>query len=215
MNPLSLRHIYLFESFSNTQLEALERITKMVHLEKGDILFYEGDRADTLHVIEAGSMSVYKCDPKGNEIVMGRFKAGDMIAEMPCFEHGVFPATARCESDVSCLKIDYAAFEKLFLRDPEVSMSILKSMAMKIKHLEFTINQNLAMDATEKTARFIYDNPEEFVSLKKKEIAGRLNMTPETLSRVIKKFKDAALLCNDKGIFTILDREGLKQFINN
>ena len=215
MNPLSLRHIYLFTSFSDQQLAALDRISKVVRFCKGDILFYEGEKAESLHIIEEGAVTIYKCDPKGNEIVMGKFTSGSMIAEMPCFEHGLFPASARCESEATIIKIDYGAFEKLFLRDPDVSMSILKSMAMKIKHLEFTISQNLAMDATEKTARFIYDNPEQFISLKKKEIANHLNMTPETLSRVVKKFKDAGLLRNEKGTFSILDRDGLKAFINS
>jgi len=108
---------------------------------------------------------------------------------MPCLEHADYPATAVCETNVEMLLIDYDVFEKEFLKDPAISLNIIRSLSKKIKNLDMTFTRAVTMNASQKCARFIYENEELFLTLKQKKIAEILNITPETLSRTIKKLK--------------------------
>lgn len=53
------------------------------------------------------------------------------------------------------------------------------------------------MDAVTRTAKFIYEHEDLFISLKHNKIASILNMTPETLSRILKKFKTRGIIQKD------------------
>ena len=63
-------------------------------------------------------------------------------------------------------------------------------MIKKIKNLERVISSDLVLDAKQRVAKYIYDNPTDFFIQKNTQIAEILNITPETLSRILKAFKE-------------------------
>jgi len=67
-------------------------------------------------------------------------------------------------------------------------------LIQKIKNLEQVISTHLVLDARDRIAKFIYDNPEDFFKIKNIEIAKILNVTPETLSRILRKFKNENII---------------------
>jgi DNA-binding Lrp family transcriptional regulator len=58
---------------------------------------------------------------------------------------------------------------------------------------------------------YIDKNPEEFKNKKNKIIAAELNITAETLSRVLKKLKELHII-NSK--LELLNKEKLQMFVN-
>ena len=73
------------------------------------------------------------------------------------------------------------------------------------------LNRSLIFDATTKVAMYIDKNPEEFKNKKNKIIAAELNITAETLSRVLKKLKELHII-NSK--LELLNKEKLQMFVN-
>ncbi len=208
----SLRNFYLFRHLDDEKFARLEEISKIVECKKGTILFFEGDEAKSLIVLIDGVLQVYKTDQKGNKVILHHFFPMDVIAEIVNFEHMKYPASAEFETDGKALVIDYDAFEKEFLKDPEVSFAFIKSLSKKVKYLENVIATNLMMNSTARVAKFICEHEQEMKRLKKSYIAADLNMTPETLSRILKKLATLGLIKKDKDEITVLDREGLETF---
>ncbi len=208
----SLRNFYLFRHLSDEKFARLEEISKIVDYKKGAILFFEGDEAKSLIVLIDGVLQVYKTDQKGNKVILHHFFPMDVIAEIVNFEHMKYPASAEFETDGKALVIDYDAFEKEFLKDPEVSFAFIKSLSKKIKYLENVIATNLMMNSTARVAKFICEHEQEMGRLKKSYIAADLNMTPETLSRILKKLATLGLIEKQKDVISVLDREGLETF---
>ena len=91
-------------------------------------------------------------------------------------------------------------------------MQVISSLTKKMKFLDTVIQQNLLLSSQAKIANFIYENEDVFVAQKQHQIASMLFITPETLSRNLKKFKEYGILENNKNKFTIIDREKLKEF---
>lgn len=52
--------------------------------------------------------------------------------------------------------------------------------------MESIVNRSLIFDATTKVAMYINKDPEQFKNKKNKNIANELNISAETLSRVLK-----------------------------
>ena len=121
-----------------------------------------------------------------------------------------FPASSKSIGDSSVLSINYEKFEKQFLYHPTIVPVVLKSMANKLIVLEKVISSNLTMDATQRVAKFIYENEKSFTTLKYNKIAVDLNITPVTFSRILKKFKDENIIQGDKERI-IIDKELLKE----
>ena len=207
-----LRNFYLFKHLNDKQFQRLSAISNIVEYPKGAIVFFEGEEAKNMFVLLDGILQVYKTDQKGNKIILHHFFPVDVIAELVNIEHMRYPASAEFESDGKALVIDYEAFEKEFLKDPEVAFGFIKSLSKKIKYLENVIATNMVMNSTARVAKFICEHGHEISSLKKSMIAADLNMTPETLSRILKKLSTLGLIKKNKDEIVILDKEGLETF---
>jgi len=205
-----LKSCNYFNYLSNEQYKTLSSFAQVKHYNKGSILFYEKELPTSLTLLTEGILKVYKTDPKNNEIIMHRFKAISMIAEMAVLEGVPFPASAAFETDGTVIEINFERFKKEFFSNPDIALTFFKSLSKKIKHLENVIALNLVLDSTARLAKFIYENDEALKKLKKFELAKLLNMTPETLSRTFKKLIILDLLFKDADGYNIKSREGLR-----
>lgn len=212
---ISLEDFYLFRKIAPEQMTRLKEISIERHYHQGNILFFEGDMPKELLLLVEGIVKIYKVDHKGNQVVISYFFPPTLIAEMANLESMPYPATAEFETDGRIIAIDYAAFEKEFLKNPEIAMMLIKSLNLKIKKLESTISRNLAMDSTSRVAKFIYENEMLFLDLKLNKIASILHMTPETLSRILKKFKSLGILETDGKSYHIIEKEELREFFES
>ena len=150
-------------------------------------------------------------DNKGNELIIHKFFAPSLIAELANFENIPYPASCMMESDGVVLKIEFEKFKK-FIKKGDVCIEILSSLLKKMKFLDSVIQNNLILDTSTRIAKFIYENPETFENLKQHSIAAFLNIKPETLSRKLKKFKDLGIIENRGAKLIIKDREKIKDY---
>lgn len=211
-NAVNLKSIYLFKNLNRSNITRLEQISTVKGYKKEQFLFFEGDRAESLFILIDGIVKIYKSDTKGNEVVLNHFRPIALIAELANLEHIDYPASAVFETEGKVLAIDYNLFEAEFLRNPDISFLIIKSLTRKLRTLDKIISQNLTMDSTSKVAKFIYENEDHFMELKHNKIASILNITPETMSRVMRRLKESKAVGRRDSKNRVIDREVLKEF---
>lgn len=209
MHPLAdLRGVSFFENLGDEELELLSSFSTKRQFKKGEILFYEKETPKHLTLLIEGTLKVYKTDAKNNEIVLHRFMPTSLIAEMAVFEGMDYPASASFESDGSVIEIEFSKFKNSFLSNPDVAFNFFRSLSKKIKYLEDVIALNIVLDATSRTAKYICENTTA-LELKNNQLASHLHMTPETLSRIFKKFTKLGFIEKVQGGYAITNREGL------
>jgi CRP-like cAMP-binding protein len=206
-----LKKIILFKDLDDKILEEILEFTVVSKRLKGNIIFYEGDEADRLYILVSGVIKLYKTTSNDKSIVLKYFQANELIGELANFENIPYPATAEAFTDIEFLKIDFEKLKDIIIKNPELSLKIQSSLIKKIKNLESVISHDLVLDAKERVAKFIHDNPDMFFERKNIEIAEILNITPETYSRILKKFKTEGLI--DLKAKTI-DKDGLYIYFN-
>jgi len=204
----ALKEIHFFENLDDAELLALSKISRERKFHKGEILFYEKEPAKYLTLLSSGVLKVYKTDAKGNEIVLHRFRPKSLVAEMAVFEGIDYPASAVFESDGSVLELDFLEFKNSFLTHPDVAFNFFRSLSKKIKNLEDVISLNIVLDSTSRVAKYICENADAF-EIKNKELAAHLHMTPETLSRILKKFTKLGFLAKESLGYKVINQEGL------
>jgi CRP/FNR family transcriptional regulator len=207
-----LKNIPVFSELTSTELSLLQKFSKLESYKENQILFYEGDESLKLYILLEGKIDIFKTNSKGKEIKLKQFLPFSFIAEVSNYNHIQFPASAKFITDSTVLAIDYAKFEENLLYHKNIAPIIIKSMASKVLDLEKLISENLTMDATQRIAKFIYENDSMFLNQKHHIIANKLNITPVTFSRILKKFREQYIISSTNHI---LDKELLKKcFLN-
>ncbi len=182
-----LQEVGLFSSLGEDELLALEKISQLSDYKEGDTLFVAGEVSSVLMLLIEGVVSIFKHDDKGNEIIIGYFKRYELLAEAATLRHSPLPSSGRFQTDGRLIKIDVEAFESLFIMHPTISYAIIQSLLQKIELLQQNIHFNIASSSIDKIMHFYKENPKLSLDLKQYEIASILGMTPETLSRNIRK----------------------------
>lgn len=209
-----IKNISCFANLSDEQLEKLKKISVIKKYSAKEILFYEGDQPTYLYVLLNGTLKVYKTNHKGQQIFLHQFYPGGLVAELANFENIPYPATAEFMSDSEVLRIEYKALEKDFFKNPDISMEIIKSLIAKHKILIDIIQKEVILTADAKIAKFILENAEVFDTLKNTQIASILNITPETLSRTLSRFKASNWIESDETHqIKIVNEERLREFL--
>lgn len=191
---MNLKDIFLFKDLDDTLIKKIEDNSKVIKLQKDNILFYEGDESNNMYVLLSGIIKLYKVVKDDKELLLKFFHANELIAEVANFEGINYPATAVAINDCEVLAIDFNSLKEYIFSDAKFSYKIITSLVKKIKNLENIVSTNLVLDTTGKVARYLYEYGDEFFSTKNIIIAQILNMEPETLSRTLKKFKDKNII---------------------
>ncbi len=208
---MKLKDIYLFEGLDEDTLKKIEAISSIEKLNKHNILFYEGDEPQYLYILLKGIIKLYKVTSVDKELVLKYFHENEFIAEVANFEEINYPATAQAFSNIEVLKIDFIKFKEEILSNPSLSFLITKSLINKIRNLENLVSMHLVLDSKERVAKYIYENPEDFFITKNVIIAEILNITPETLSRILRVFKNDDLIDTKE---KIVNKVGLKAYFS-
>ena len=209
-----LKQIPIFNNFSDDDLAYLQEISILKTYERDQIIFFKGDDSKYLHVLLEGKVKIFKNNIKGNEVTLKILDRVALVAELANLEHIPYPSSCTTLSNSKILLIDFVKFEKYFLNEPKFLLMFVKSLTKTILMLEQTISLNLTLDSVSKVAKHLYELPPNSFHINHKEIASILNMTPETYSRTIRKFKNENILKEESGKFIILNREKLRNYFD-
>ena len=190
---------------------------------KNSIVFYEGDCSDYLHILIDGQVRLYKTSPKDTMIQLHRLNAPAIIGEYACLEQVAFPATCEFISDRGTIGLLHFKNLMKYLEDPKFSLALLKSMTNKVMLLSSLVHKETILSSEAKVADLILNEKEIFNSIKNTEIASILNITPETLSRILSKLKKYEIINiknhivkikNIEALHIIIEKNTLKSCVN-
>ena len=193
-----IEKVSFFEALTPQEAKRLEAITVAKKYKKGEILFLEGEEPKWLIFLLTGSVKLYKTAPSGKEIFLHQLAPMNFVAEVVNFENIPYPASAAFAVSGEVLKI---------LSNPKICLYLLKSMSQKLRITSNLLHQELVLNAEAKVAKFIVMHEDLFNSLRHTKIASILNITPETLSRILNKFKSSNLIKLDEKNQLILKDE--------
>jgi CRP-like cAMP-binding protein len=199
-----LKKIEFFNLLSAEEIELINSSCQIITLNKDNILFYEGEVAESFYILLQGNLKLYKIGSSGNEIIMHNFAEPTILAEMATFQNSAFPATAISTSTLTKVAIlEKEIFISLLQNNGNLSFHIIGSLISKMKSLEQTIHKNLVYDSAQRICALLKESPEILIDKKHSSVAKILNMAPETLSRNIKKLRAKGYL--DKNNIVIND----------
>ena len=85
----------LFNGLPEEQIVAIKKIAVDKKINKGEIIFSEGDEGNGFFVVAEGRVKVFKVSTEGKEQILHIFGPGQPFGEVPVFAGQKFPANAQ------------------------------------------------------------------------------------------------------------------------
>ncbi len=218
---IALRLTTLFSGLDDEDLQRTAAICSLKRLDKGEILFHEGSSYQGFYVVRSGVLKIFRSSPSGKEQVLRMVGPGDSFAEAPMGDKRAFPASVQAEKAAEVILVPVDAFRDHMMRNPELAMRILASMAAQMRHL-VTLVDDLTLKNVE--ARFsLYlirlsgkptpDKGERVeIPVTWQVLASHLGCTSESLSRLLKFLKNRGTIETSGRVVTILEPADLSSF---
>jgi CRP/FNR family transcriptional regulator, dissimilatory nitrate respiration regulator len=214
-----LRSLPHFATLPETRLQDLAAGCVVKKLDSGAALFREGEPCRVFFVVISGGAIVFRTAPDGRRQVLHRIKPGMSFAEAAALTMRVFPASAEAtEPGTEVLAIDAARVLKEFQRDETLAAAMVSSLCQWLLRLVERVDELSAASAGARLARHLLRLPATGrdstlrieLPMAKKDLAVHLAITPETLSRLLKRWGDRGIIDNEGKSLLIKDAEALE-----
>jgi CRP/FNR family transcriptional regulator, dissimilatory nitrate respiration regulator len=214
----TLRQSRMFADLSSENLDAVAAVCSLKSLDKGETLFREGDKAEGFYVLQTGAISVFKITPDGREQIICVFRPPESFAEVTLATLEAYPANGMALENSKVILVQRAGFRDLICRKPELSLHMLASMSLHLKHLVQTLQDYKGRQIEGRLADWLLRhapaNAAAFdLPVTKKNLAGQLGVTSETLSRTFARFRDEGLIRVEGPRIHLLNSNGLRVYI--
>lgn len=119
-------------------------------LNKGDILFREGDPSDAMYVIKAGRIAITKAKGSG-EIILAEKAGGEMLGEMAFFDNKPRSAGAKAIADAEVIALPFTSLHAQFKTFPEWLKAMVKTINGQLRDANTRIKnlESIAADNDE------------------------------------------------------------------
>ena len=214
-----LSGFYMFSELQSSQIEPLANGTRVIVVPRGGILFNRGDKAHGFYLLLEGQIKLGVISPQGDEKVIGLIQPGESFGEAVLFLERSFPIYAQATLDSKVLLITRDAIFDILDNDVTVVRRMLAGISARNRQLVNDIESISLQNSTQRLIGYLLQistgspNPERVkLPANKLTIASMLNITPETLSRVMLRLQNAGLIeVNGKEI-VITNVAGLRDF---
>ena len=214
-----LSGFYMFSELQPNQIELLATGTRVVEVSRGGTLFNRGDRAHGFYLLLEGQIKLGVISPQGDEKVIGLIQPGESFGEAVLFLERSFPIYSQATLDSKVLLITRDAIFDILDNDVTVVRRMLAGISARNRQLVNDIESISLQNSTQRLIGYLLQisadspNPERVqLPANKLTIASMLNITPETLSRVMFRLQNARLIeVNGKEIM-ITNVAGLRNF---
>ncbi|WP_242220175.1 Crp/Fnr family transcriptional regulator [Bacillus cereus group sp. BfR-BA-01380] len=200
------RKVLIFKSLSDEEILKIAAMSKHKRFKKGEPLIHEGEKLDTLFIINKGQVKLSKLTIQGKEQILHILTSGECFCELNifnCDEKSNFSAYAMEDTKICMLTKDN--MDRIMERNPGIALKLLKTVTKRLAHTENLAN-NLATNNPEvRIAYIILEFCEKYgedtdkgilinLPLTREEIANYIGVTRETISRKFSKFEDLGFM---------------------
>ena len=127
-----LKKGFLFQNLTPDELEFFTDNLHEVWIAKDKFVFREGTTADSMFVIQAGTVEILKDTDSGNQALVSELKAGDHFGEMSFIDRGPRAASALARESLKLLEVKYEDLERLIATKPGSGLKLYHALATRL-----------------------------------------------------------------------------------
>ncbi len=212
---------HIFSACSPRDWEVIRRFTSHRTLKCQEVLFWQYDACHAFYYLIEGCIKLCRRNQQVERVV-NLVQGEEIFAESAVFAGEGYPFTAVALEDSELIAIQAYPFVRFAQSHPTLPARLISHMS-RCLHKQYREREHLVRQSAEqKVAAYLLDrcngsNAAEIVCRLPKrriDLANLLSMTPETLSRTLKRFKDIRWIQGDGCNITVAEPSRLRELLN-
>jgi CRP-like cAMP-binding protein len=215
---LLLRRVPYLANLSEDVLLAIAAIAQPRTLDRGQMIFLEGDPCAGLFLVGEGEVKIFKLSSQGREQILAVLGPGGTFNEVAVLDGGPNPASAAATEPAVVWVIRRDDVKRLAEAYPALAWALIESMARRARQLVEMVEDLSLRSVKARLAKLLLAQAErsrdqsaiersEMVT--QTEMAARLGTVREMVGRALRELADEGLITLDRQRIVIDDLDGL------
>ncbi len=213
-----LRRNEYFDTMPPPLLAQIAEHMQLREYDRGEVLFWESDPCDGLHVILHGSAKIYRLSPQGRQYIVRILQEGDTFAEVPAFDGGANPVNVEALETCRVWVIESEMLRGLVLSHPQFAQKVLVNFGTMLRGMVRQVSEMAFYQVTHRLARLISESPPNEMGaashMTQEQMAARLGTVREVVARSLKELERSGAIQVENRRITVIDSNALQQWMN-
>lgn len=219
-----LKHIRLFDGMSPSEMQEMEKITRMEEVKKRQPLYLTGDPSSNVYLLKKGRVKIANTASSGKEVTFDILEAGEVFGELDVLEDAPRSTSAEALDDALICVIPRKDFDQYLAMHPTVMFKLTKLIGLRLKKIQSRVEDLVFRDVPARLAHLLSELGKTEgaadaqgirlkVRLTHQEMANLIGCSRETVSTIMGQFRDQGLIQMDGRTITILNEKGLSRLL--
>ena len=217
-----MRKAPLFATLDDEAAAALMGSMSTSRLERGDVLFREGDQGNRLYVIGEGKIKLGLTSVDGRENLLAVLGPGEMFGELSLFDPGPRTATATAVAETQLIALGHDDLKSFLSSRPAIASHLLAALARRLRRTNDSLADLVFTDVPGRVAKALLDLSNRFGrpagdgilvahDLTQEELASLVGASRETVNKALADFVARGWIKLEARAVVLTDAERLRR----
>jgi CRP-like cAMP-binding protein len=183
-------------------------------LDKGQILFTEGESSDSVLVLLSGHMKVLRYSRDGEPFIVNTVLPGDSIGEVGVFSKGPRSATVQAGEESVLLELPASVILDLISRRPAACIVLLECVSGMVRRMTGVAADLVFLDLRQRVAKYLLEDPladsrSTANRLTQSEVAASIGASRQRVNACLRDFERQGWISMESRRLRVMDPEGL------
>jgi len=209
------------KSCKSEWLKAIDVNRKLVHYNKGESIFHEGDTMNGMYFIFSGLVKVHKKWSDSKELIVRFAKDGAIVGHRGLGGDTIYPvsATALAPSDICFVDLDF--FMATLKVNPDYLFDLMMFFATELKESEKRMRNIAHMNTKGRIGQSLLTLQDKFetdadgfinIEISRQDLASYTGTTYETLFKIMNELAEEKAIQIDSKRTKLLDKPKLLEY---
>jgi CRP/FNR family cyclic AMP-dependent transcriptional regulator len=221
-----LKHIRLFDGLSQTEMQEMERITRMQAVKKRQPLYLPGDPSSNVYLLKQGRVKLASTAVSGKEVTFEILEPGEIFGELEVLEGLPRETAAEALDDTLICVIRREDFDKYLEAHPNITVRLTKLIGLRLRRIQSRVEDLVFRDVPARLAHLLLELRKTDgvpdgtsirlrVKLTHQEIANLIGCSRETVSTTLGQFREQGLIRMEGRSIAILNPDHLTRLVSS
>ena len=212
-----LKSILYFSDLGLAELESIRKLVFEKTADRAEMVLLEGESAANLYFVASGVVKVFKTSAEGKEQILSIVRPGESFNDVPIFDGGPNPASARAMGPVLLYGIKKNDMEAILRDHPQIALNVIKVLARRVRHLVSLVEDLSFKHVIGRVAKILFEHIGGEVGrgprLTQQEMAAMAGTAREIVGRSLKTLEEEGAIKLDRHRIIITDKEALQNIM--